>query len=101
MHGATLAAADAGLLSEQLRHDLARWDILAERMHVVAVGRADVVVPPEVPDHTRGDSLEACISVDGQISELQVAMRPTTRRKQVQRPPYMQCASLGLSSLFF
>lgn len=51
MHGATLAPADACLLAEQLCHDFASWNVLAERMHMVTVCGADVVSPPQVPDH--------------------------------------------------
>ena len=57
VHGAALAPADAGLLAKELRHDFSCRHILAERVHMVAVRGADVVVPPQVPDHARGDRL--------------------------------------------
>ena len=39
----SLPAADAGLLAEQLGHDLAGGNVLRQRVDVVPVGRADVV----------------------------------------------------------
>lgn len=43
VHGAALAAADAGLLAEELRHDVLRRHVLRQRVHVVPVRGADVV----------------------------------------------------------
>lgn len=44
VHRPALPAADARLLAEELRHDLARGHVLGQGVHVVAVGGADEVV---------------------------------------------------------
>ena len=54
VHGAALAAADAGLFAKQLGHDGARGDVLGEGVHVVAVGGADVVVLAEEAEGEKG-----------------------------------------------
>ena len=47
MHGASLAAACAGLFAEKLGHDLASGDTLGQSVDVITVGGADVIVLAE------------------------------------------------------
>ena len=63
VHGAALAAADAGVLAVQLRHDVLGGHALAQRVHVVSVGAADVVALPQVADDSRGHRLLPAVQV--------------------------------------